>query len=272
MAAKKKAVTNEIIIEQPKLITMGFKILGTSPFIYNRNHNWMDLIIKPPKKTTQQMQSTPRSDPYEDYRLSCYRSANDKDPTLLVVPARMFKAAMKRAAIDIQGLDMTVTGRLIWVEGEDLPLYGIPQLLMAPMRQAGKAKTPMLSTRAVVPAWATEIQITFDGGILTETSVANLLARAGIFCGVGDSRQEKGYSSFGQFEAVSANNLNWKRVVKESTRIHQASALDSPNPPTYDEFTADHLRWFDELAKTRGIDTAKYAEEPQTITKRSASK
>ena len=66
-------------------------------------------------------------------------------------------------------------------------------------RSADINKTPDVRTRAFLPEWATEITVRYARPTLSQHDIATLLLNAGMVCGVGDFRQEKGKGSFGTF-------------------------------------------------------------------------
>ena len=132
-----------------------------------------------------------------EFRASPYRLRDDDAPTLIGVPASAFKGAMMTAALDLPGAAKSKIGRLLWGEGDLVPVFCIPEVFLAITRSADINKTPDVRSRAIVPEWAAEIAITYTTPILNETSVINLLAAAGQICGVGDWRPEKGKGTYG---------------------------------------------------------------------------
>jgi hypothetical protein len=88
--------------------------------------------------------------------------------------------------------------------------------------------------------------------LLTEGQVANLLAMAGVLRGVGGWRQEKGSASYGQFELVSQDNPDFKRICKTGGRAAQDAALKDPE--FYDGDTEELFRWFEAEVSRRHRD------------------
>jgi len=41
---------NTITVEMPKIATIDVMVLGSSPLIYNRLHDWAGLVLPSPKK------------------------------------------------------------------------------------------------------------------------------------------------------------------------------------------------------------------------------
>ena len=149
---------------------------------------------------------------------------------------------MSTAALDLPGTKKTEIGRLTWVVGTHVALYGVPELLMSVVRSADINKTPDIHTRAIVPAWACMVTVRFVQPKLTATAIANLMAAAGVIAGVGDFRQEKGKGNFGQFRLVNPDDAEFRKIVAEGGRVAQDEAL--LNYRCHDEETEELLDWY----------------------------
>ena len=152
------------------------------------------------------------------------------------------------------GAKRTQIGRLVYVHGELLPVYGVPKVFMAVTRSADMNKTPDIRTRALVPEWACKLRIEFTKPVLREQSIANLLAAAGFQSGVGDWRQEKGSGSYGSFRLVSDDDPDFVRICSTQGRDAQVQALEEPE--AYNDETSEMLAWFDVEMKRRGFKVA----------------
>lgn len=248
-----RAVETEIKILEVSKGVIEFCILGTSPLIMNRMSQkvWFELLAPKGKKTAADKASTMKHDPIREFRDSPYLMPDGKSPTLLAIMPTAFKRAMGTAALDTPGAKKTQIGRLVYIEGEFLPIYGTPRVFMAITRSADMAKTPDVRTRALLPEWACKLKVTFTKPILREQSIVNLLAAAGFQSGVGDWRQEKGSGSYGSFKLVSADDPDFVRIVKTQGRKVQQDALD--HPVAYNDETSEMLAWFDVEFKRRGF-------------------
>lgn len=246
----------EIIIQTVDKGSLEFCILGTSPLIMNRMSQkvWFELLAPKGKKTAVEKSSSLKHDPIKEFRDSPYRMADPKAPTLLAILPTAFKRAMGTAALDTPGAKKAQIGRLVYVEGEQLPVYGVPKVFMAITRSADMNRTPDVRTRAILPEWACRLRITFTKPILREQSISNLLAAAGFQSGVGDWRQEKGSGSYGSFELVSADNADFKRIVATQGRKAQTEAME--NPLAHNDETSEMLAWFNVEIKRRGFKVA----------------
>lgn len=219
-----------------------FCIKGTTPLIYNAVNGKAkrELLYPNGRKNTAQKEATLKHNPIDEYRNSVYKS--NESETALMVPAVMFKAAISNAALDMPGTNKSQIGRLSWVEGHEVSVYGIPELYMSVVRCADQNRTPDIRTRAIIRDWCCKISVRYIKPNISEQSIINLLAAAGIICGIGDYRQQKGKSSYGQFELVSNNDKQFKNIIKTGGRSKQLAALKNPN--FYDDQSAELYDWF----------------------------
>lgn len=246
MATKPKA-TESLDLEVVQLTkgSIPFRILGTTPIILNRvsQKAQRELLFPSGRKTTADKAVNLKHDPIAEFRASPYRLPSSADsPTVLGVPAVSFKKALADAALDIPGAAKSQMGRLVYVEGDLVPLYGVPQLFMSITRSADIAKTPDVRTRAIVPNWACEITVTYAAPLVSPKAVVRLLAAAGLIRGVGDWRPQKGSGDYGQFELVDEHDERWQAIVAQGGAEAQRKALDKPT--CYDLETEELLTWF----------------------------
>jgi hypothetical protein len=236
--------------------SMEFCILGTSPLICNRMSEkaMRELLAPKGRKTTAEKAASMKHDPIQEFRDSPYLILDQNAPTMIGILPTSFKGAMRTAALDVPGAKKAQIGRLVYVHGEMLPVWGIPKLFMAITRSADINRTPDVRTRAIIPEWACRIRIDFLKPIITEQSVANLLAAAGFQSGVGDWRQEKGSGNYGSFRLVSEDDPDFVRITSTMGREHQQKAFINPVP--HDKETSDLLAWFETEAQRRGMKVA----------------
>lgn len=227
--------------------------VGTTPFICNRvsEKAKRELLAPKGKKTAAEKAQSLKHDPLAEFRVSPYTLPGDAAPTLLAFLAVGFKKAMMTAALDIPGAKKAQIGRLLFVEGERTPLYGIPQMLMSITRSADIKNTPDVRTRAIVPHWACLLDVTFAKPAMREKDVLNLLAAAGMFAGVGDWRTEKGSGNYGSFRLASANDPELKKILKTGGRMAQVAAMNTPT--FYDQETEDLFNWYTTEVVARGF-------------------
>jgi len=257
MATKSKSEAGQAIeIMEVRKGSVDFCILGTTPLIMNRMSQkaWFELLAPRGKKTSVEKASNMKHDPIQEFRNSPYIITDQNAPTLLAIMPTSFKRAMGTAALDTPGAKKAQIGRLVYIEGEMLPIYGIPRVFMAITRSADMNRTPDVRTRALLPEWACKLTITYTMPILRQQSIVNLLAAAGFQSGVGDWRQEKGSASYGSFKLVSPDDKDFSRIVKTQGRSAQQEALDEP--VAYNAETQEMLAWFDVETKRRGFKVA----------------
>lgn len=230
-------------------------IMGTSPLILNRlaEKARHELLLPKGRKTTADKASSLKHDPLEEFKASPYVLHDDDAPTYLAHMASAFKGGMMTAALDLPGAKKTQIGRLAYVEGTHVGIYGVPEMLMAITRSADMARTPDVRTRAILPEWAAFVTVTYATPILNERSILNLLMAAGTISGVGDWRPEKGKGAFGRFTLVDHEDEKLQQIVATGGRAVQQTAMD--NPVAYDRETEELYAWFESEIKLRGKKT-----------------
>lgn len=227
-------------------------IVGVSGMLHNRMSEKAkhELLLPHGMKTRADKASKLKHDVLEEFRNSPYVLRDPKAETYLAVLACSFKKAMVGAAGLVPGAEKKMIGQLVWIEGERLNLWGIPQLSMMVVRQKGIDKTPDIRTRAITPEWATRLKIRYVQPHLNAKSIATLLATAGLTQGIGDGRNEKGSMTYGQFAVVDQDDERFKRIIKTGGRKTQAAAMDDPT--LYDAETEEMYGWFQQEVERRG--------------------
>lgn len=252
MAKPKNTASSEEISEILKVTTGTFEccIVGTSPLILNRMSEKAkhELLLPRGRKNAVERATTLKHLPIDEYRASAYTLKDDSQPTFLAMLSTSFKGALRSAALDMPGAKKAQIGRLTYIAGDYVGIYGVPKLFMSIVRSADMNKTPDVRTRAIVPHWACRVSVTFVQPLIRAQAVANLLAAAGITIGVGDGRPEKGAMSYGQFRIADKNDPEFMSIMKSGGRVAQKDAID--NPVCYDDETTELLSWFqDELSR-----------------------
>ncbi len=246
---KNKAHTSELKI---KVSEGRFCLLGITPFIFNAMSEKVKqgLLMGGGKKTAAEKAGTAKHNPLSEYRDGVYRH-RDTLATRLRFPAGGIKKAMAAAAIDLPGMKKAQVGRLTWSPERDVSIYGIPQLFMSVVRSADMNHTPDIRTRAILPEWATVVTFRCVTPILNMKQVADLLAAAGLFIGIGDWRQEKGSDNYGQFELVDEGDARFQAIVQSGGRAAQDAAL--ADPAFYDDETEKLMAWYEAESERRGF-------------------
>lgn len=255
MAVKPKAKPTEIEVIQLHVGQVRLMLKGTSPLIFHRMaaKAKRELLMPAGRKTMAQRAHTMKHDPIEEFIDSVHRwpAGLDSQPTRLLFPTPALKAALASAAKDIPtSVAKAQVGRLTWIEGDHVAVYGVPQLLMSVVRSADINKTPDIRTRAILPRWACEITVRFTQPVLTANTVATLMAAAGMIIAIGDWRQEKGSGSYGRFALADESDADYADIMRTGGRAAQDAAMANPEP--YDADTAELLDWWREESKRRG--------------------
>lgn len=258
MTTKSKTATTKTpeVVSDILTVTTGeivCHLVGTSPLILNRMSEkvWHELLMPRGRKTGVEKATTLKHVPIDEYRASAHTLKDEREPTLLAIPSTAFKGAIRTAALDMPGAKKAQIGRLTYIAGDYVGVYGAPKLHMAPVRSADMNRTPDIRTRAIVPEWACRLTITFVRPLIRAQNVANLLAAAGITVGVGDWRPEKGSGSFGQFRLVDPDDAEFLRIIEEGGRVAQIDGL--ANPVCYDDETTELLGWFETERAQRAL-------------------
>ncbi len=258
-ATKKPTEKVEVVEIKPLAeASVDFIVLGTSPFIFNKvsNDAQRELLFPSVKLKDSEKAVRLKHNPLIEFQQSVYSFGAETDtPTFLGIPARMFKAAIVSAALRLPGSTKAEMGQLTFVEGDLLPLWGLPEMGMAVVTQAGKQGAPDIRTRAYVRHWATFVTVRYFSSLIKLQSVINLMGAAGLMCGVGDWRSQKGKADFGQFRLIGAKSKEMgvhKKLQATAGRAAQLTAL--ADPAMYDAHTDEMYQWFRAAAKERGFD------------------
>lgn len=260
MVTKKSEAAAEMDIVKVVRGSLSVKILGVTPLVCNRMSEKAarELLQPGGRKSAAQKMSSLKHDPIAEFRASPYTDKDPNSPTLIVLPAVMFKAAMGVAALDIPGATKSRIGRLTYVDGSYVPVWGDVQLMMSIVRDASINKTPDVRTRAVLVRWATELTVTFVKPIINETSVFNLIVASGMTAGVGDWRIEKGHGNFGSFEVVNGDDPRWLELQAYGRNVQ---SIAMANPEAFDTETEALLSWYQETAKAKGFEPTQAGDE-----------
>lgn len=253
LPTSKKAASEYVEILEVQKGHVQFCILGNTPLIYEAlSFKGKCQLLAPGKtKTTAERQQHMKHHPVEEFRESVYRLVDPTAPTYLSAPSAWFKKAMIGSAIDVPGATKSAMGRLCWVLRESSPLYGIPTLKMDMVRSSDMNRTPDIRTRACVAAWACIITIEFARPQVTEKTVTNLLAWAGMIRGVGGWRPEKGSGQYGQFRLVGPTDPEFVRILKTGGRQAQEQAMATP--VCYDDESQRLFDYFNEEVTRREL-------------------
>lgn len=252
MATKKVEENHDVILVEQGRLTVN--IVGTSPLIIHRlsDKARQELLLPAGRKSTAEKSVSLKHDPVAEFQASPYML--NEGPSLLALTSTTFKAAMGTAALDLPGPTKAKIGRLVYVENDYVPIFGLPKLFMSIVRSADMNRTPDVRTRTIVPEWACELSIAYVEPVIKPVSIYRLLVAAGITAGVGDWRPQKGKGAYGRFTITQEGDENWERfqrIIADGGRIPQQVAM--ANPEAYDSETEELLSWYMDTAKDRGF-------------------
>jgi hypothetical protein len=246
MAIKKQEPTMVTALQHANIT---LRLIGTTPFYYNSMSvkAKRDLLIGSAPKTTAEKREI-KHNPEEEFRDSVYKKSHGK--THLYFPPAAIKQAMATAAIETKGVAKTNVQRLIFLPELETEIYGRPYLKIDTVRMANINKTPDMRTRAYLPEWCAEINISFVQPTLSAVDVYTLLQNAGSIVGLGDFRQEKGRGAYGCFTVTGEGMPNWKDHKEDWDRITQDGMIAQQhalaNPEYADEMTEELMGYLNE--------------------------
>lgn len=249
MAVKKAEAP--VLIQSLDQQTGTFRIIGRTPLYFNKMSAKAQrtLLVGGQKKTAAEKKTIQKHNPMDEFVERTY--THDNEDTFLCFPAPGLKGAMATAALETAGVTKSSVNRLLYLPETNVRIWGIPQLKMDVVRSADINKTPDVRTRAYLPEWSAEFKVNFIAPTLTVVSVLNLLSNAGMVCGIGDFRVEKGKGSFGTFSVVQEGRELWSdfcRIRDNQGRAAQMYAME--NPDFADEDTVDLFNfWTEDTAR-----------------------
>jgi hypothetical protein len=255
----KKEEPAEITILNVETRSIPLYLVGDTPLIINRLSEKAkhELLMPKGRKTAAEKQSSLKHDPLKEFQASPHVFKGSNEPTLLGMPAAAPKRAIASAALDIPGAKKQQIGRLVWVSGEILSVYGQPKMFIKPVRSADMNHTPDIRTRCIIPNWVLFMNVTFVSPILRDKTVMSLVAASGLYIGIGDWRPEKGAGNYGQYhpmtEEAVKNDRKVKAILAEGRKQQEAAML---SPDFYDDESRELYEFYQHEFKERGYKEA----------------
>lgn len=208
---KTKSSIREVIIPEPNIQTLVFKIQGTAPLVQHKFSKKAREAIM----ATHREGSTGRSkrkrearDFEKDYREAMHISEDGWNG----IPAASFRSAMIDAC-RLVGFKMTHAKLAIFVKQDGLDIdEGTPLIRILtgkPEQHVGHVRNETgvvdIRSRPMWRKWSARLVIDYDADVFQAQDIANLLARAGAQVGVGEGRPNSKKShgmGWGTFEIV----------------------------------------------------------------------
>ena len=228
-------------------------LLGETAFYCNRMAAKAKraLLFPPPRMTQMQRATKLKHAPYAEFRDSAYQRRGPGD-TKVMMRGSGPKLAIAGAALRMPtSVNKTEITQLVRVPEEYCPVWGIPRLDMSVVRQAGMSRTPDIRTRARIDRWAMKVTLRWIEPNLNFTKVGVLLANAGILCGIGDWRVERG-GPFGRFWSVASDDPALREIIETGGYLAQEEAFK--NPVCANAETEELMTWYLEELDRRGLD------------------
>lgn len=228
MVSSKKA-TRKIEITPPNFKIIKLAIVGTAPLMTHRFSSKMRRQIE--EKQTAKDATSKKREPKnyaEEFEAARYRSRTNgkRNGSWDGVPCGAIRAAMISACRNVDGLSMVKAKGAFFIlpQGYDkddgTPLLRIngaePVHDTRPVRlESGVAD---MRNRPRYDDWSIDLEIQYDGDIVSETDVANLLARAGAQVGLCEMRPQAPNSFGGDFGTFTVRNVAAKRRPRPHLR------------------------------------------------------
>lgn len=267
MATNKKADdSKELHVIQVKESLLRVYIVGRTPLIINRlsEKTKRELLYPRGRKTGAERASNLKHDPFAEFTASPHTIKDPNAPTFLAMPAAAPKRAIASAALDIPGAKKAQIGRLTYVLGEYIGIYGLPKMLMSSVRSADMNHTPDIRSRVIVPEWAALVDIAFVTPLIQAPMVINLLSASGLYIGIGDWRTEKGAGNYGQFEILPIEQKSQISHILSVGRDQQLAAMKDPQ--FYNDESRELFEWWKaEVAARRGAGKSAFAHKANGV-------
>lgn len=247
---KRQDKAEEMQIEMLKQGEATFWIVGQSPLLTNRvSEKAKRELLGANKKTKAEQRATLKKDPYCEFEDSFERFDDPKAPTLIAFLGSAFKRAITDVAVDIEGAVKAEIGRLTYVVEDKVPVWGVPVIRSAVVRNSDINRTPDIRTIAAIPAWATRISVRFTMPKINIKVLTNLLGNAGNTIGIGDGRPQKGKLAFGRFRVAVESDPELKLIMKHG-RSAQLQAIKARD--FFDSDSRELVTWFYDELERRG--------------------
>lgn len=252
MARSAKSEPQEIDVIELRRGRSEYFLVGETPFFCNRMaaKAKRSLLLPSGTMTKTQKAIKLKHAPFAEYRDSPYLRQGSGD-TLLEMVGSAPKMSVAAAALRMPTtVSKTEIKQLVSAPSERVSLWGIPRLDMSVVRMAGQSRTPDIRTRAKIDRWAMRFVVQWIEPMLNAKKVTQLLVSAGVICGIGDWRIEKG-GEYGGFRLVEPDDPEFLDITREGGYLAQKEALRAPVCANAE--SEELLAWYLEELARRGI-------------------
>lgn len=196
------AAKNDVAIELPKLDIrlMEVTVIGDSPLIV---HAWSQKAKREmlSKQLKQAKGAKEAKNPVADFESSLYRLADGG----YGFPSIGFKAAAVTACTSVAGITKVAARQAFHILGEDVDVAGafdgtmarhnLVRINGAPTMREDMVRVGMgtadLRYRGEFADWSAKLLVRYNGNVLSESQILNILNVSGFAVGVGEWRPEK---------------------------------------------------------------------------------
>jgi len=196
--AKAKSTGGMIEIRAPNYAVVSFNIIGTSPFVSNKfaDEARDQMRAQMAAGSSSKLKKRGGERAGKDFDASYHGSMHKSDDGWYGIPSTAFKAAMVRAASQV-GVSMIMLKQVLFIEADGFGDKGVTPLIRftkgvpAPFDAYVKLKngsTDIKRRGRWEPGWTCELRVRYDADLMTPTTIANLVLRAGLSVGVGAGR------------------------------------------------------------------------------------
>lgn len=196
-----KAALTNTTIELPRfdLRTMNVKLVGDAPLIC---HAWShkaktEMLHKQMKKAKE---AKAAKNPEQDFRDSLYPHPEGG----YGFPAVAFKAAAVDACSHVDGITKVEARGAFHISGDLMKIIADEPIMREDMVRVGMG-TADIRYRGQFTAWAVNLPIRFNAGVLSAEQIVHLFNIAGFGIGVGEWRPQKD-GMFGLFHVARGEN------------------------------------------------------------------
>lgn len=227
-------------------------LVGDAPFFCNRMaaKAKRELLLPRGRLSATQRATKLKHAPFAEYRDSPYLRRGTGETKFLMVGSAPKKAIAGAALRMPTSVSKTEISQLVSVPQEYVPVWGIPRLDLSVVRMAGISRTPDIRTRARLDRWAMRFDVQWIEPMLSINKVYQLAVAAGIVCGLGDWRIEKGGPN-GSFRLVEPDDKELRDIIDGGGYLAQEQALQ--NPECANSESQELLDWYLSEMERRGL-------------------
>jgi len=186
-------------IPEPNIQTIKLTLVGRRPLIMNEWSEKAKTQIRDKQAKKANKKKNARK-PKEEYESAKIKNGKGK----LSIKAIWIKSAIVGSARFVDDLPMTVLRGAVFVRGDDDGLiqlrYKKEEMVEDTVRLSGMGRSADLRYRPYIYDWEADVEIDFDGDVLSLEQVVNLVKKAGFSNGLGENRPERSGNDYGTFD------------------------------------------------------------------------